>query len=106
MTIRDCMSSHTYREYRLWANYFKYELNNPDRTDHYLMRIAAEIRSSNAENDTEIDLNEFKINFTFKSKEPEKVELTPEEKAQKAKEFSQKFISAFKAAYGKTPRIK
>jgi len=35
----------THREFRTWHEWLKIQWNTPSRTDHYLMKIAKEIRS-------------------------------------------------------------
>lgn len=42
-TLREVLSSVSYREYQIWMEYFQEELNTPSRSDYYLMQICREI---------------------------------------------------------------
>lgn len=39
MTIDEVIEKHTHREYITWMDFFDEELNNPDRSDYYMMKL-------------------------------------------------------------------
>lgn len=43
MPLLEFMGRFTHREFRTWVAWKKDQLNNPSRSDYYLMRIAGEI---------------------------------------------------------------
>lgn len=45
------------------------ELNNPDRTDNYLMQIAAEVRRTRYKNPKDVKLQDLKLSFSEKAPE-------------------------------------
>lgn len=86
MTIRQCMLDHTNREYLTWQAYLDEELNNPDRSDHYAMQIAMEIRRANVKNPQNINSFEpFKIPFELN---PKPTDDEPKEVPKKRKQVS------------------
>jgi len=85
MSLRECIDSHTHREYLAWIRWLKDEKNVPNRSDGYLMQIAAEVRNvlhSLGKNTQRINLEDFKL--TFKESKP-KPELSREEESDKTK---------------------
>lgn len=44
MSLDECKAKHTYRQMLAWNRWLDEELNRPGRIEHYLMRIAGEIR--------------------------------------------------------------
>jgi hypothetical protein len=58
------MRQHTERELKLWLLWLREEWNRPDRTDHYLMQIAAEIRR-NGKIPIEVTTDQFRLPFVF-----------------------------------------
>lgn len=90
------MKECTHREYRLWMEFFASEWNEPSRTDHYIMQVAAQVRLSNAKEGTEVSLDEFKIPFNVKREEPKKPKPEADSEA-----WSKKMIDGFVAAFGK-----
>jgi len=50
------------------------ELNNPSRTDHYLMQNSAEVRRVLADNKNNIKMDDFLIKFVKQVKKPKSVE--------------------------------
>lgn len=101
MSLNDCMQKVTNREYRLWMLWFDSEWNKPDRTDHYLMQIAAQIVAVNSKETDTVLLSDFKIPFeTKKEKVSNTVEKTAEQLEQEKRGFSQRFIAGFKKAFG------
>lgn len=68
----------THRQWVAWTERRRRRWNEPDRTDHYLMQIGAEVRATRgmfARNPPSIRLDDLRIPFSFKvDREP-----TPEE---------------------------
>lgn len=57
----------TYRQFRAWQDYLKAEWNEPDRHDHYLLRVCQVIIRANGSKETKIpELDELKIKFAPK----------------------------------------
>lgn len=70
----------TYFQLQVWEAYFELEWNTPERGDYYLMAIRKEIfdfRQMFAKNAHNSDLEEFKVEFTFRNV----VTMTPEQRA-------------------------
>lgn len=63
------------RRFLVWQQWMKRQWDKPDRTDHYLMRIAAETRRSYVEKPNGVDDNNFKISFKFEEVQKEQDEL-------------------------------
>ena len=57
------MEKFTHRQYMDWLAWFEQELNNPDRTDHYLMQIAYEVKWGNVKDGKSLKLDHFKLPF-------------------------------------------
>lgn len=72
----------THRQMQMWNTYRHEELNQPSRSDHYLMQIAA--YSSGKKN---ASLDDFRIPFV------QQRESTPEEKAKEADWYKQIWIA-------------
>lgn len=53
----------THRQFRVWKQWLLNENNRPDRTDYYLMQIAAEIRKPNVKNHRRVKIGDFKLVF-------------------------------------------
>lgn len=66
MSLGQCIKSHSHREYLAWMDYFQEEMNVPDRTDHYLMAIACEVRRVLQERPAQIKPEHFKIKFEWR----------------------------------------
>lgn len=64
------MRRHTHRELKVWLEYLKEQYNQPDRTDHYLMQLAAEVRRGNVKHPKEVKAEDFKITFKFRDPDP------------------------------------
>ena len=65
MSVRDCMSSMSYMEYRAWCIRIQDEWNRPSRTDYYLMRVAYEISCLFQKSRPKMDFKRFIIKFVF-----------------------------------------
>ena len=66
----------TNRQYLAWMEWLAEEWNRPDRTDHYLMLLAAETRAGRVKNPKNIKLEHFKLRFG--SQKPLSVEQATE----------------------------
>lgn len=75
-----CMKSHTFRQYEVWVAFMDEQWNRPDRGDHYLMQIAAEVRRSYTTKPTQVKESKFKIEFEAKTKDKPKP-MTDQQKA-------------------------
>lgn len=58
----------THRQFQVALEWIEREWNEPSRTDHYLMQLAAEIRRSNVKNPQSVKMDHFKIKFERKAK--------------------------------------
>jgi hypothetical protein len=56
----------THRQFRAWHCWMDRQLNQPSRTDHYLMQVAAEICRSRVKDPSRVADSDFKIRFTDK----------------------------------------
>jgi|TARA_R110000824_G_scaffold89320_1_gene219036 hypothetical protein len=74
----------SHREYKIWMRHFKEELNQPSRSDHYLMQIAQEVKRVLSKRPTKIKMKDFFL--TFGNPEKKKT-LTLEEKTKESKSF-------------------
>lgn len=83
MPLEECIRKHTYRQMLTWMAYLGEEWNQPDRSDHYLMQIAMEVRRVLHKNPSSVKLDDMKIPFdpvhTKDGKVKRKV-ATPEER--------------------------
>lgn len=84
--ILEFAASKTHREYRTWMRHLEEELNQPSRSDFYLMQIAAEARYAFRERPASLALNKFRIPFKTRGHhaEPDKrsiEEITAHSKA-------------------------
>jgi hypothetical protein len=77
MSLEECMSIHTHRQYRTWMVWLENEWNNPSRNDHYLMQIIVEIRRIFAKNPASVTMPQAKLKFI--NKDDEKPEPTEAE---------------------------
>jgi len=55
----------THRQYRVWAEWDKLQWNEPSRTDHYLMAVAAEVRRGNVKHPRNVKTEHFELTFRF-----------------------------------------
>ena len=79
MTVGEAMEKVSNREYRMRLAWEQQELNNPSRTDYYLMNIVRHLTRLPGGSKL-ADINEFKLPFTF----GDKVEETMAEKERRA----------------------
>ena len=68
----------THRQYQVWQAWLLAEWNYPDRTDNYLMSIAAEIRRTLVKQPRSVDANDFRLRFQTSRKKQHR-ELTKEQ---------------------------
>jgi hypothetical protein len=57
------MRAHTVREMRVWLAWLDMELDKPDRSDHYAMQVACEVRRVLARNPRGIQVGDFRLRF-------------------------------------------
>lgn len=70
----------TWRQYKAWQSWLEMQWNQPSRTDHYMMLVAAEERRGNAKNPNAVKLSDMKIPFKFgKGEQRPKRKFTDEE---------------------------
>jgi hypothetical protein len=53
----------THRQYLAWQEWLDEQWDCPDRTDHYLMSIAAEVRRGNAKNPRQVEVDHLRLKF-------------------------------------------
>jgi len=63
MTLHQCMTSMTNREFNTWMEWLDEEMNRPSRSDHYLMSIAQEVRRVLSSRPGQIQLDHFRLKF-------------------------------------------
>lgn len=85
ISLRRCLAETTNREFKDWIVWLDREWNTPNRSDHYLMQIAREIRDKWSKKGSLLDT--FKLKFGSK-KEPKR-ELTKEEIEEKTRRSKQ-----------------
>lgn len=73
MTLQECMTRVSYSEYLIWIAYFELQLEDPSRTDLYLMQIACEIVRSRVKNPRGILLKDFVLKLN--RREPKTADL-------------------------------
>jgi len=83
MSLNEVQEKHSERQLKLWMLYLQRQWNRPNRTDHYLMQVAALVRDQNKKRGqapTKIGqlLITFGMNKLFKSNKPEEAQPTPE----------------------------
>lgn len=93
MPLRECIEKHSHRVYLAWQQWLDDEANRPNRSDHYLMQIALEIRqflySFSKGKKKSLTLDKFKISFGKK-----------ETKKETKKEAAKKSLSMWKRVLG------
>lgn len=67
------MVTHTHRVHVTFLQWLEEQKNVPDRTDHYIMQVAAEVRRSNVEKPSDVKLEDMFIPFVARA-EPEQEE--------------------------------
>jgi hypothetical protein len=78
--LEELMRGMTNREYRTRLAWLEKQWNEPDRTDHYLMMIANEVRNV-LNKKKPVDLKPWRIPFKWQPKKPERTgPFTQEEK--------------------------
>lgn len=81
MPLRECMQKHTHREYLLWMAWLAKQHDTPDRSDYYLMQIAAEIRRVLSKQPNKIKLEHFKLSTAGKPAPVQQRETVEQSKA-------------------------
>ena len=77
LSLRECMEKHTHREYRTWQQWYRDQFFVPERTDFYLMQIAAWVAQQATEGKAPTDVNEYMLKD---ASQPTKRKYTEEEK--------------------------
>lgn len=77
----------TWRQYAAWCYWLAEDYNTPRRSDHYLMRIAAEVRRSWVKHKSRVKDTDFRC--TFEGPGGKSETLSPEERARKVKLVSE-----------------
>ena len=72
MSLDECMTKHTHRQYLAWLAWLDDQWNKPDRRDHYLMQIACEVRRGYVKKASAVKFDQFKIPFKFEKQEVSK----------------------------------
>jgi hypothetical protein len=85
MSLRECMENHTEKEMRITLAWLRMQWDRPDRTDWYLMQIAAEVRKGLVKHPNSVKTDQLKIKFIFDECRPAAV-LTPEEQMRVSKQ--------------------
>ncbi len=63
MSLRQLLAEMTHREFLMWLWFFEDDLENPSKTEQYLMQIAAEIRAGNVKNPRSVKMKDFHLRF-------------------------------------------
>lgn len=98
MSLRECMTKHTHREYLTWCQWLEDQWNVTTPTQNYLMQIAAEVRRVLSKDPTKILTKNFQLTFTRKKDDGKKV-ITEEDIAE-ATARSKSFWGALKSMVG------
>lgn len=61
LSLRECMEKHSYREYRTWVAWYKEQVFFPERSDYYLMQLAAKMDLLVAEKGTQVNITDYMI---------------------------------------------
>jgi hypothetical protein len=62
----------TARQAQVWSAWFSRQMNQPDRTDHYLMQIALVVARSNSKRPRSIKMKDFELEFREKDRPKKK----------------------------------
>ncbi len=96
----------THRQYVAWQEWLQQQWNEPTRSDHYLMQIAAETRRVNlakAEDQKSVAIEMYEIDFKFKTKEES---VKEEKKWQPFPSWTKESIAKAQAAIAKANVMK
>ena len=91
MTVGRCQREMGHAEYLKWLDWLDDQWNTPDRTDHYLMQVSANIFQSQSRNPTKIRSDQFRIKFVEANAKPTEFEL--EQKAEQSRAHWNSFFS-------------
>lgn len=58
----------THRQFLAWCNWMQDEWNRPDRSDHYQMQTALEVRRVLMDDKSSVQLNDMKVEFEHRKK--------------------------------------
>lgn len=68
MSLRECMEKHTEKEMRVTLAWLEMQWDRPNRTDWYLMQIAAEVRRGLVKKPNSVKTENMRIRFVLSSK--------------------------------------
>jgi hypothetical protein len=74
MPVTECQRRLSHREFLTWREHLKEDWEHPNKTEFYLMQLAAVISKMFAAKNQKVDLNKFKLSFKDSSKKPTKEE--------------------------------
>lgn len=77
--IGDYLAGTTHRQHLTWVEWLEAQWNRPDRTDHYLMQVAAEVTAGRVKRPGEIKMSRYVLKF--KSRQEARAESEAERKA-------------------------
>lgn len=64
MTLTETMRGTTHRQYRVWMYWLEQQWNRPNRTDNYLIQIAAEVRRLFRKNPRSVKMEHMVLRFS------------------------------------------
>jgi hypothetical protein len=65
MSLRECMEKHTEHEMRITLAWLEMQWERPNRTDWYLMQIAAEVRRGLVKRPNDVKTEHLKLRFVL-----------------------------------------
>lgn len=68
--LTDTMRKTTNRQFEVWRRWLAARWNSPDRTDHYLMQVAAEVRRGRVKNPASVSVDDLKLPFKVVAADP------------------------------------
>jgi hypothetical protein len=88
LSLQRCKQETSSTDFVNWQAYLMKKMNEPSRSDYYLMRVAQEIRRAFAAKNTIVSIKDFFVKFTFEKKKPEAIEeIEPGERVTRSKGF-------------------
>ena len=87
MTLNECLTKISYREYLIWRHWLNKQWSVPSRTDYYLMQIAREIKRVLSANPDNISTLDFKIAFSDEDEDQKPPPQDPKITAMHAKKL-------------------
>lgn len=78
------MQRNSYREFLIWQQWYKDEMNKPSRSDYYVMQVAASVIRGYAKDASSVHLKNMELEFSFES-DHAKPKMTKEQAAEMSK---------------------